>query len=481
MNSAAAAVGAALATVALLCRRFNSSRRPWLVLVAGEHWHTTTGKRWLGQHCSLAWVAKAYAQLVDGFGRDRVIVIGQLPQTLTWLERAAETGLPMFTGGLTSEESGRRWTARLAELRRDCERLLADGGCDYDGAACHPATVLDVLTGDAAAAGGPVVTGSGAVFAGLYSHGWSHNTVGGLKPSAAELAARRALEAAHPCDLCGRPHATATERAACPEHSSLSTREWFMCMEHEVPVERRASSGYGWSATSAHAHPHSLLYASQLVAALSRAFARRPERPVIMLHNYCGSAGMLKWMKRPSYRTHTGLARWPLAMMSSSGELEGAIPGLLPIYCRALADWLAAGAGALPAAATVGDLFAEVERLYMLATPSLDHVKVQSKQTEAPRCLLCTFTGSAATAWLCSCCHKEWVATEPCKRADLAVLKAEADAAAAAEEGVAVVEAAAPNDAGASAVKPTFCKLEACYGDEATPELRLADIFGQAR
>ena len=46
--------------------------RPWLVLVAGEHWQTTSGQRWLGQHCSLQWIARIYDQLVDRFGRDRV-------------------------------------------------------------------------------------------------------------------------------------------------------------------------------------------------------------------------------------------------------------------------------------------------------------------------------------------------------------------------------------------------------------------------
>lgn len=36
---------------------------PWVVLVAGEHWKVTSGERWLGQHCSLGHIAKAYDQI----------------------------------------------------------------------------------------------------------------------------------------------------------------------------------------------------------------------------------------------------------------------------------------------------------------------------------------------------------------------------------------------------------------------------------
>jgi hypothetical protein len=79
-----AGVAAAAGLACLACHRqapapapapppaVDDDSRPWLVLVAGEHWQTTSGKRWLGQHCSLQWIARIYDQLVDRFGRDRV-------------------------------------------------------------------------------------------------------------------------------------------------------------------------------------------------------------------------------------------------------------------------------------------------------------------------------------------------------------------------------------------------------------------------
>jgi hypothetical protein len=36
---------------------------------------------------------------------------------------------------------------------------------------------------------------------------------------------------------------------------------------------------------------------------------------VLVAHNYCGSDGMLKWMRKPAYRAQLGLGEWPLAMM----------------------------------------------------------------------------------------------------------------------------------------------------------------------
>ena len=52
-------------------------------------------------------------------------------------------------------------------------------------------------------------------------------------------------------------------------------------------------------------------------------------------------------------------------------------------------------------------------------------------------------------------------------------------AAAAAAAAAAEVEAGANVNAGAKAVEPIYCKLEACYDDERTPDLILADIFGR--
>merc|ERR1711871_1786888 len=140
----------------------------YVVLIAGEHWKVSTGERWLGQHCSLPFIGKAYEQCASRIGRERVIVIAQLNETLQWLEEAAETGMPMWCNGISVEESASRWTGKLQETQDACAVLIADGGADYDGAACHPRTVIDVLMGNPRA-GGRVVPkrGTGAVMIGL--------------------------------------------------------------------------------------------------------------------------------------------------------------------------------------------------------------------------------------------------------------------------------------------------------------------------
>ena len=76
----------------------------------------TDGTRWLGQHCSLEFVGRTYEQVVGRFGRNRVVVIAQLKETLAWLETAATTGEPPFTRDISAEESGRRWRQKRDEV-----------------------------------------------------------------------------------------------------------------------------------------------------------------------------------------------------------------------------------------------------------------------------------------------------------------------------------------------------------------------------
>ena len=121
--------------------------RPWIVLVAGEHWMSRTGQRTLGLHCSLPHLGVAYSLLVESYGRDRVIVLAQLGAAEAWLVEAQSSGLPLFSPALSPEASGARWGAVLSELRRDCARLIDDGGPDYEGEDVNPATLVDVLCG----------------------------------------------------------------------------------------------------------------------------------------------------------------------------------------------------------------------------------------------------------------------------------------------------------------------------------------------
>ena len=88
----------------------------------------------------------------------------------------------------------------LETTEESCARLIADGGADYDGIDVHPGTVLDVLQGDTGRGCGKVVPrGRGrSVLFGIYTHGWSHRTLGKKE--------QRVVEATVDCDLCGKPH-----------------------------------------------------------------------------------------------------------------------------------------------------------------------------------------------------------------------------------------------------------------------------------
>lgn len=125
----------------------------WVVLVGGEtasiRYADQGGKRpgaWFGGHSSLQSIGRAYEMLVPIFGRDRIIVIAQVRETLEWLEAATASadaclalcGSPKYLPMLQ---------LKLADTRRDCACLLADGGADYDHTDVNPATIVRVITG----------------------------------------------------------------------------------------------------------------------------------------------------------------------------------------------------------------------------------------------------------------------------------------------------------------------------------------------
>ena len=170
----------------------------------------------------------------------------------------------------------------------------------------NPTTFINVMTGVRSRAGDRVVPVGKyrALLLGIYSHGWSHEVF----PAAEQPAAF----ARYKCDICGKRHvsaeaatsAGATARdAACDataaatasggvgagagagdgagagsaadaasagipapdeevtvhadhEHSSMSTREWYVHFPHEAEDE----SVFAWSAYHEHEHHKSLLY-----------------------------------------------------------------------------------------------------------------------------------------------------------------------------------------------------------------------------
>lgn len=430
---------------------------PWLLLVGGEHHDVMDGKSWLGNHCSMKFIGQAYASLVNHFTRARVVVICQLNQTLHWLYKASQTGEPLFTKDMDIEVSKKKWEGRLAAMREDCAQLIADGGPDYDGEYCNTATVLDVLRGRANGPCIPPEKGS-CVLVGFYSHGWSHETF-------AEEQTRKRMEAKIVCDLCQSPHVE--EAHPCTSHSSLSTREWYMHLEHEVPVARREEL-YRSVATTGHEHPFFLLYGSQLVSAYADMFAAAPNRPVVVLNNYCGSDGMLKFMRKDSFRKYTGVNAWPLALMSAAGEMEGAISGgLLPIYCRLLHQYWASGKNE-----TLGDFFRQVESQYLRENPCLARA---ASIPEGASCLLCTFAGQKKLKGLCSVCFKKWEASAPeekDRQPDLTILQQQRAAAL-----TIASTSREPSFAHNDSPKAAYCKLGVEYGDSKTSLLSLEQLF----
>ncbi len=87
---------------------------------------------YLAGHCSLQWIGRVYSRLVRFFGRDKVIVIAQLQETVRWLREASK-----------DEEAAKRLAGRsallpmlrqqLSEVLESCADLMADGGAHYDG------------------------------------------------------------------------------------------------------------------------------------------------------------------------------------------------------------------------------------------------------------------------------------------------------------------------------------------------------------
>lgn len=408
----------------------------------------------------MKFIGQAYASLVSHFTRARVVVICQLSQTLHWLYRASQTGEPLFTKGLDIETSKKKWAGRLAAMQEDCAQLIADGGPDYDGEYCNAATVLDVLRGRMPAGWPCIPRGRGScVLVGFYSHGWSHE-------SFAEETARKRVEAKTVCDLCHSPHID--EKHPCTSHSSLATREWYMHLEHEVPEARR-SELYGSVATAGHEAPFYLLYGSQLVSAYSEMFSVAPQRPVIVLNNYCGSDGMLKFMRKPLYRSYTGVDQWPLALMSAAGEMEGAISGgLLPIYCRLLHQCWDSGQSE-----SLQEFFKLVEKQYLKENPCL----VQgSPIPEEFACLMCTFAGQRQFKGLCSVCFKAWTASAPeekDRQPDLRQLQQQRNAK--------LQAAALRPPSAADPSKAAYCRLAIEYGDTRLANLQLEQLFFRQR
>ncbi|KNC50004.1 uncharacterized protein AMSG_05761 [Thecamonas trahens ATCC 50062] len=374
-----------------------SNELPWAVLVAGEH-HSIVGEGGtMGAHVSLAYIGRAYTTLRKLLPRDRIVVIAQAKETMAWLNKAASTGLPLFSPSMDEARSASRWAEREADMAEAVEMLMAEGGANYDGQDVNPQTVLNVLRG---------LEGGRSVLFAIYSHGWSHYVMEKDDPALSTLLATT------PCDLCGDVHMP--ELTYNHEHSSTLTREFYAHMPYASPDDE----AYG---AVSHSHmPHALkyLYFQQLFETYAALIADRPNRPIVALYNFCGSGGMTKFLSRESYRRYHGVSTWPLYGMTSSGEMESSIVGLFPIWFELLD---AAAREAALATTTLADLFKAVEATYLERNPEL----VWQEEIISTPCISCLqFQGKTRFKRLCSQCYVQY--SEDPSRFDMRALRARA-------------------------------------------------------
>eukprot|EP00927_Polykrikos_kofoidii_P026221 TRINITY_DN23399_c0_g1_i1.p1 TRINITY_DN23399_c0_g1~~TRINITY_DN23399_c0_g1_i1.p1 ORF type:complete len:507 (+),score=64.64 TRINITY_DN23399_c0_g1_i1:98-1618(+) len=330
----------------------------WLVLVGGEHGglmrpdaNNTRPGPYLAGHCSLQWVGITYSRLVRFFGRDRVIVIAQLAETLDWLRAASasEAAAERLAGRASLLPMLRR---RLADTERDCAQLIAEGGADYDRNDVNAATVLRVLTGDASpsplfpgrsvteeAPADPRVVpklGVGAVVVVFVSHGNVH-----------------------------------------PAGEKSANHEWYLHLPHPVAPEEDSLydvvSHHGFDSTDPFPEwdwggPKFRwkLYSQMLFRAYHSVLERTPRRRLVLLHQFCLSGGAIEFMRRPAYRTYCGTELWPIYAIVTAGRFEPALGDFVGFWTNEFSKALDEGGHR-----TLADVYASAERSYWEANKEM--------------------------------------------------------------------------------------------------------------
>jgi hypothetical protein len=211
--------------------------------------------------------------------------------------------------------------------KKACQRLIEDGGADYDFEDCNPETIFDVLLGNGA---GKVVPKSSqqSIFFAIYSHGDSH-------PSGPS-------KDAQPCYFTHMPY------------SSRSTKIYSF-----VPTDGSKGNFLNY------------FYDTQLRVILHELFSRSPERKIVGLLNFCRSGGNLDFMTKPAVVKHLGVDNWPLYLMSSSqAEADSLVGGFWDVYIKAMCE-------ARSEKATLETIFMNAKRLYFQdnAYDILNHIK----------------------------------------------------------------------------------------------------------
>ena len=292
----------------------SSSGDSWMMIVGGEHggrmrpdYEGTRPGPYLAGHCSLQWIGRVYSRLLPFFGQDRVIVVAQLKETLQWLTAASadEQAAQRLAGRASLLPMLRK---QLAEVQESCRDLIAHGGAHYDGEDVNPATVLQVLRGDAPPSK-PCVPKHGvrSVLLIFVSHGHAH-----------------------------------------PAGPGSKHHEWYMHLPYPVPESQAdlydVVSHEGFRDVDPHpdwdwgAPKHRWrLYSQMLFQAYHSILEQSPQRRLVVFHQFCLSGGVVEFMRRPSYRTYFGTQSWPVFAVTTAGCFEPALGSFVGIWCEELA------------------------------------------------------------------------------------------------------------------------------------------------
>lgn len=270
----------------------------WFLLIGGESLEEQgsdlTKRQFL--HTSLNFIGQAYENLRSaGVPRENIIVIAQLMDYL----RSPHVTVDSYP---------------YQSVQQSCDRLIREGGVDYDFENVNPGTVWCVMKGARSIHYPKVIPpDSGSIFFGIYSHGDYH-------PS-------------HPQPPSPTPHnLPAHTRAPLPPSINPYNHEWFAHMPYPIAFPDLAGEMLSFVSTAGASGerfhtPQRYLYATQLRSIFVHLFTENPKRPVVGLLNFCFSGGMVEFMKQPFARSYCGADSWPLFLMSASQSTHPALVG----------------------------------------------------------------------------------------------------------------------------------------------------------
>ena len=331
----------------------------WIVLVGGESGTTmradakgTRPGAWLGGHCSLQNIGRAYEALCPLVGADRIIVIAQLHETLAWLEAATAPAKPASASPARRASSSscarasptRGATAPPSSLRRAASRTTMAPTCAPPpcSACCAAATTAAAATAAAAVAAAAAAAGASC--------------------------RRRRRRCSFCCGCSARSRHAPASHAGAPERG----HEHYLLMPHPTPEAeaKELYAGVAWAAGAAApgSDPHPLgptphrwrLYGTQLLQALLSVRQRHPRRKTIVLNQSCLAAGHARFLLHQPFKDHLATHQWPVLMISTAGEFETSLGDFMRCWVDSLVH-----AVARPAArVTLGGVFAAAERRY---------------------------------------------------------------------------------------------------------------------